>query len=218
MKKNNFNWLVVLLVAAIPWVYLFIIWKDLPATIPMHFGLDGQPDAFGAKNSIILAPAILTVVTLLVYLLLNIVAVYNDKNNQPGNAQTLAGLSVVLVLFLAGVDLLILYWVKQGKVTGLPVLFVGLCLLLAYIGNRMHSIKPNHFMGFRLPWALKNENVWRKTHQFSSKLWFFGNIILAVVLLFLTVPAIIFVFVGAQLVMIAISTIYSYNLHVHINR
>ena len=218
MKKNNFNWLLVLLVAAIPWVYLLIIWKDLPATIPMHFGLNGEPDSYGTKNAVFIAPAVLTVVTLLVYLLLNTVARVNLKKNQPGNAQTLSRFSVVLVLFLAGVNLLILYWVKQGQITALPILFVGLCLLLAYIGNGMHSIKPNHFMGFRMSWTLNNEHVWRKTHQFSSKLWFLGNIVLAVVLLFLKVPTIIFVFAGAQLAMIIVTLIYSYNLHTHTNR
>ena len=33
----------------------------------------------------------------------------------------------------------------------------------------MHSIKPNYFVGMRLPWTLESEANWRSTHQFASR-------------------------------------------------
>lgn len=34
-------------------------WSSLPATIPTHFGIDGQPNAYGSKYTMLLLPGIL---------------------------------------------------------------------------------------------------------------------------------------------------------------
>jgi len=49
--------------------------------------------------------------------------------------------------------------------------------LTALLGNYMTSLKPNYFAGFRTPWALENEVVWRKTHRRGGKLLFWGSLV-----------------------------------------
>ena len=137
---------------AIPWVYLVFIWNDLPQSIPTHFGISGNPDQFGTKNEILIAPSILTIVGILMYFILrNIHKIDPKKKYTVTTSSVLSKLSVVIIILLCAVSLFICYWTLKGKVEGLPLLFCGLSLFFAYIGNLMHSIKPNYFAGFRVP-------------------------------------------------------------------
>lgn len=59
-------------------------------------------------------------------------------------------------------------------------LFAFMGFFLAALGNFFPSLKANYFIGIRSPWALENETVWKKTHQFAGKLWVAGGLLLAV--------------------------------------
>ena len=47
----------------------------------------------------------------------------------------------------------------------------------------MNNIKPNYFVGIRTPWNLEDETNWRKTHHLASKVWFFGGLIIGLLIL-----------------------------------
>ena len=55
------------------------VWASLPSTIPVHYGLSGQPDAWGGKIELLELP----VVSILLYLGLTLLARYPDKLNYP---------------------------------------------------------------------------------------------------------------------------------------
>jgi uncharacterized membrane protein len=203
----------------IPWVYLAYIWNDLPATIPTHFGGDGLPDNFGDKLEIIIAPIILGIVGLLSYFVLqNIHKIDPKKKYTEGNSVLMKKLSVIVIILLSFLSLLILYSTLKGKIAGAPLLFCGLSLFLAYIGNLMHSIKPNYFAGIRVPWTLENEDNWRKTHQLASKIWFTGGIILALLSLILNLKILFIVFMICIFAMSIIPLIYSYAIYKNLSK
>jgi uncharacterized membrane protein len=198
----------------IPWVYLALIWNELPQNIPTHFGINGIPDKFGRKNEIIIAPLIFTIIGIVMYFILrNIHKIDPKKKYTATTSSILSKLSVVTIVLLCAVSIFICYSSLRGKVEGLPLFFCGLSLFLAYIGNLMHSIKPNYFAGFRLPWTLENEENWRKTHQLASKIWFTGGIILAVISLILKFKILIIVYMISIFIMTLIPVFYSYNLY-----
>jgi uncharacterized membrane protein len=60
--------------------------------------------------------------------------------------------------------------------SNLPIIQSFAMLLLAFLGNYMATLKPNWFIGFRTPWTLEYEKVWRKTHRFGAKIWVAGGI------------------------------------------
>jgi uncharacterized membrane protein len=203
----------------IPWVYLAYIWNDLPATIPTHFGGDGLPDNFGDKLEIIIAPIILGIVGLLSFFVLqNIHKIDPKKKYTEGNSVLMKKLSVIVIILLSFLSLLILYSTLKGKIAGAPLLFCGLSLFLAYIGNLMHSIKPNYFAGIRVPWTLENEDNWRKTHQLASKIWFTGGIILALLSLILNLKILFIVFMICIFAMSIIPIIYSYAIYKNLSK
>ena len=215
MKQSKlFHLLFPFIMMAIPWVYLAFIWNELPQTIPTHFGIKGTPDAFGPKSDVFLLPAIFSVIGILMYFLMrNIHKIDPKKKYTETTSAVLSRIAVVMVVLLCAVALFFLYWTLKGKIEGMPIFFCGMSLFLAYIGNLMHSIKPNYFAGFRLPWTLENEDNWRKTHQLASKIWFIGGLVLAVVSLILPLQALIIIFISSVLIMTIIPSIYSYKLY-----
>ena len=71
MRKHTLlRWTFVLVITIIPWIYLLSIWNSLPGSIPVHFGINGTPDKYGPKDQIFIWPAVCSVLSILVYLLL----------------------------------------------------------------------------------------------------------------------------------------------------
>lgn len=214
MKQSKIFYLALpFIVLAIPWVYLAMIWNELPQTIAVHFGIDGTPDKFGNKAEIIIGPLIVTVVGILTYFLLrNIHKIDPKKKYTYKNASLMKKLSVVMLIFSSFVSVFIIYSSLQGKIAGASLLLCGMGLFFAYIGNLLHSIKPNYFAGFRIPWALENENNWRKTHQLASKIWFTGGLLIAFLSLILSTKISMIVFLITVSIMTIVPIIYSFNL------
>jgi uncharacterized membrane protein len=212
MKTHRFlRWTFVVVVMSIPWIYLATIWRTLPQTIPVHFNAFGAPDKYGQKNEIFFAPITFTVISLLVYLLLTNIYKIDPKRYALKQGGTFTKIAVAVVVFLSCLCLLLLTWTVRQSTIGLSLFLAMMGLLFAYIGNVMHSIKPNYFAGFRLPWTLESEENWRATHLLVSKLWFAGGILIAI-LAFLIKPFIMFfVMFGIVLVMVVIPIVYSYK-------
>jgi uncharacterized membrane protein len=215
MKQSKlFHVLFPFIIMCIPWIYLAVIWNDLPAIVPTHFNINGVADEFSPKNKIVIGPAVLTVMGICIYFILhNIHKIDPRKKYSETTAGILAKIAVMMIILLCGVTLFILYWSVKGKVQGLNIFLCGISLFMAYIGNLLHSVKPNYFAGFRLPWTLENEDNWRKTHQLASKVWFIGGIALAILSLILNYRITIIVFFVVIMLMTFTPIIYSYKLY-----
>jgi uncharacterized membrane protein len=157
-------------VIAAPLIYLTIIWNQLPEIVPTHFGLNGQPDAYGSKWTLI----ILSAISIGVYFLMRYVPQLDPRLNQAKLSEHYPKLILLILTFLGAVHILVIRS-ALAKMTGevmMNILFVGLFLLFAGIGNYLNNVKSNYFVGIRTPWTLESESVWRKTHQFGAKLYF----------------------------------------------
>ena len=213
MRKHTLlRWTFVLVITIIPWIYLLSIWNSLPESIPVHFGFNGTPDKYGPKNQIFFWPAGCFLLSILVYLLLTNIYKLDPKRwaaNQPGIFLKIA---MVVVVFISCITILMLSWTVKQHTVGLNLILVMMGLLFAYMGNILHSIKPNYFAGFRLPWTLESEENWRATHLLASKIWFAGGILIAILALFIKPIIMFFIMIGIVLVMAIIPTVYSYRM------
>ena len=213
MRKHTLlRWTFVLVVTIIPWIYLLSIWNSLPESIPTHFGINGTPDAYGPKNQIFLWPAICTVLSILVYLLLTNIYKLDPKRSTAKLSGTFLKIAMVVVLFISCITILVLSWTVKQHTLGLNLILVMMGLLLAYVGNVMHSIKPNYFAGFRVPWTLESEENWKATHLLGSKIWFGGGILIAILALFIKPIVMFFIMLAIVLVMLIIPMVYSYRM------
>jgi len=116
------------------------------------------------------------------------------------------------VVFITCITIIILSWTVKQHTVGLNLILVMMGLLLAYMGNILHSIKPNYFAGFRLPWTLESEENWKVTHLLASKIWFAGGILIAILALFIKPLTMFFIMLGIVMVMVIIPTVYSYRM------
>ena len=181
MKKTleYLAWVAIVL----PLVYLFLVWNQLPDIVPTHFGPSGKPDAYGPKWAL----TILSAVSIGVYFLLRYVPQLDPRLNKASLSEHYPKLVLLIVTFLALVHCLVIR-ASLSEMAGesfTTILLVGVFLLFAGIGNYFNTIKSNYFVGFRTPWTLESETVWRKTHQLAAKLYFGMGLLGAFVVIWL---------------------------------
>lgn len=181
MKKTleYLAWVAIVL----PLVYLFLVWNQLPDIVPTHFGPSGKPDAYGPKWTL----TILSAVSIGVYFLLRYVPQLDPRLNKASLSEHYPKLVLLIVTFLALVHCLVIR-ASLSEMAGesfTTILLVGVFLLFAGIGNYFNTIKSNYFVGFRTPWTLESETVWRKTHQLAAKLYFGMGLLGAFVVIWL---------------------------------
>lgn len=172
--KNTLNYLTWGVIIA-PLIYLAFVWNQLPEIVPTHFGVSGQPDAYGPKWTLI----ILSAVSVGIYFLLRYVPQLDPRLNQAALSEHYPKLILLILTFMGAVQILVIRS-AMTKIAGeafTNIIFVGVFLLLAGVGNYLNNIKSNYFVGIRTPWTLENETVWRKTHQLGAKLYFTIGII-----------------------------------------
>lgn len=200
-------------IMAIPAVYLAIVWNKLPEKVAVHFDLKGNPDRFGNKSELLVTTILLVAMNVLVYLIVTNIYRIDPKKYASDNKDRLMKIAFAVVLFMSGILCMIIYSAQMGNINfSTGIIFSGMGLLFAVIGNYLPNLKPNYFAGLRLPWTLENEDNWRKTHQLAGKLWFAGGLLLAVVCLFLPAVAAIAAFFTIMMIIVIIPCVYSYRL------
>ena len=208
MKK--IVWLIIL----VPGGYLALIWNSLPASIPMHFDLEGNVNRYGSKNELIILVMVLTGVNLLVYLLLPNIYRIDPKKYAAENKDRLYRISFAVVVFITAIICLLIYSSIGGNIQfGTRFMISGVGFLFAVIGNYMYNMKPNYFAGIRLPWTLSNDENWRRTHLLGGKLFFGGGLLIAVSCLFTSFMVSIIILLAITMIIALITCIYSYRLY-----
>lgn len=199
-------------IITVPAIYLAIVWKKIPQTVGLHFDLTGKADRYGSKTELLTTAIILVITNALLYLLLTNIYRIDPKKHAAENKGRLKRLAFGVVIFISAVLCMITYSSSQGNMTfSTGLLFAGMGLLFAFIGNYMHNIKPNYFAGFRLPWTLEDEENWKKTHALAGKLWFAGGLFLAVICLFLSSRLALIFFFSVMIILTIIPIIYSFG-------
>ncbi|MFZ9388344.1 MAG: SdpI family protein [Chitinophagaceae bacterium] len=212
MKK----WLHILVwpLMAIPVFYLAWVWNKLPEKVVMHFDWSGNPDRYGSKKELLILCVVLTAFTPVLYFILTNIYRIDPKRNAAENKNRLQSLAFGLVIFMSALLCMIIYHSSHGDIrfnTGIILAATG--LLFAFIGNYMHNLKPNYFAGLRLPWALENEENWKRTHALAGKLWFGGGLLLAVICIFLPAKAATVIFITVMIIITAIPIVFSYRFY-----
>ena len=212
-KKLIIEILLITGILALPFVYLGLIYNSLPATIPTHFNFKGEPDNYGDKSSLIFTSILLCVVSLGTYLLVKNAHKIDPKKAAGQSPELLAKIAWSLLIFLSIIQLMIIHSSIAKQFNGGKYIFPAVGIFLAVLGNFMHSIKPNYFIGFRVPWTLENEENWRKTHQLVSKVWVAGGLLIALATITINITISIWIVLPIFILIIVIPATYSYQLY-----
>ncbi len=186
----------ILLFALSPIAYLFSVWSSVPETIIIRFNFDELVIKEQSKQTLLIATIVVSITAAGLYLLMRNLKKIDPKvkNDTPASGFNRMGLSVTVFLVLLNYFFILSSlhsWEISKKVS-----FIFFGLLIAVLGNYMNNIKPNFFVGIRLPWTLNDKNNWRQTHHLAGKLWFLGGIVLALICWFLPEAALKPVFIS----------------------
>ncbi|RYG43742.1 MAG: DUF1648 domain-containing protein [Chitinophagaceae bacterium] len=211
---NKYMKILVWPIAMLPLLYLAITWSSLPATMALHFDLAGKPDRYGDKSELLWMTVLLSSLGIAMFYILSNIYRIDPKKYAAENKDRLLRMAFIITIFMSAISVFIIYSAaKGGFEPGLKYIYAGVGLLFCFIGNYMHTIKPNYFAGFRLPWTLNNEENWRKTHLLAGKMWFGGGMLLAVLCLLLPDHIARIAFFSVLGILVIIPAVYSYRLY-----
>lgn len=207
---NNFikkEW-PLLLIIAIPLITAIFVYPYMPDLVPTHWNIKGEVDDYSSRE---FGTFFLPLLNIGMYALFIILPNLDPKR---ANYDKFTG-SYTLIRYSIHVFFIIMFTLIVLTSLGYVVdigLWISVCVSILFIvmGNIMGKVRHNYFVGFKFPWTLANEEVWRKTHQFGAKAMVLGGII-ALIGVIATYNSLRFAFLMVGIfIPLIITTIYSY--------
>ena len=209
-STKNLGW--ALLLIAAPLAYAAYVYPSLPDTIPTHFNMSGEADAYGGKDSIFLGPGIMAVVGIFVFILLSNIKSFDPKRYKADDDGLYKKFALFTVAFLSMISFIIVFSASNHSITIGKLLLPALGIAFAGFGWYMPKIHQNYFAGFKLPWTLENEDNWNETHKLAGKIWIYGGVAQAIAAILLPNVAGFITFFGITFIMVIIPTVFSYRM------
>ena len=166
--KNLLKEAIIWLIIALPLGYLAYVWKDLPAQIPIHYGINGQPDNWTSPQGLIWLTLSMT---LGVYLLMCIIPLIDPKQKITKMGTKYFAVKLLMTAFMSAVAFILIYTSVKTEIKTEKLIAILMGFLMVVFGNYMPSFKPNYFIGVRTPWTLESEPNWQATHRFAGWTW-----------------------------------------------
>lgn len=200
--------------AVINLIVLVVLICLLPDTVPIHFNVDMVVDRMGS-------PAWLVVFGILpVLIALGLILELVLRKREYQNRRVMQIFMSLLAVFFAWFGWVFYGIVSCGAEMGEKVsvsmsllIMLPLGLILIVFGNYLPKIRRNRTLGLKLPWTLKNEECWNKTHRFSGYVTIIAGAILsigAIICGVLDIDVYSFIFLGIAILLFIIApTIYS---------
>lgn len=182
MKTLKLDWLILLLIA-IPIIFIGINWNQFPEQIPTHFNLQGIPDDYSSKVfGLILLPGINIA---LYFLFIYLPKIAPSKNKYTNFLVKLRVFRTVLHAFVSFMVVITCLYTLGYNFNMSVIVMYAVATLFLIMGNYLGNIRHNYFIGIRTPWTLADESVWTKTHRMAAKVWVIASIIAIIVMVFL---------------------------------
>jgi uncharacterized membrane protein len=215
------RWLIydVVLTLAAFGVSIFLGWVRpdlLPPEVPIHWGITGKPDGFVRGDEVL--PYLLIMPGVMAFFVLLTLALPWLSPRQFGidrfrnTYHYLMALALTLIAYIHGVALAagLGFDVNMNK-----VLFGGMFLFFALLGNVLGKVQRNFYVGIRTPWTLADETVWIRTHRMAAWLWVPGSLLAFVAVL---TGAPVWVCLPLFLVLVLAPVVYSLALYKRLER
>ena len=155
-------------VAGLSWIIAIVALPYLSETIPIHWNIYGEADGFASGPIGAFSFSALITLTAIFLTVAPKFDRWRYKFDDGGEISAivilatvsmLLGLQVLILLSSAGVNL---------PLTVAISMLLGFFLIVA--GSLMPYIPRNITVGFRLPWTIRDEMVWKRTHEHGGPL------------------------------------------------
>ena len=152
-----------------------ILWSRLPEELPIHWGFNGEADAFAPKPFAVFGVPLL----MLAIFWLCLIVTSRDKKNE-GQSKKVQASVIWLVPLMSCVLGVITYCAALEVEMQIHRAVLALLGAVAIVlGNYLPKCKQNRTIGIKVKWTLESEENWNRTHRFAGRLWFVCGILLA---------------------------------------
>jgi uncharacterized membrane protein len=142
-------------------------WDRAPDTIPIHWGLSGEPNRYAGKGQGLLALPVTAVVMYIVLLLAPRMSRATEAQLGRVYGWVRLGLLAMLAALYTAIVLSVLdVPIDVGRVG--PALIGA---LLLGVGATMGRMRPNPIMGVRTPWTLASQAAWDASHRIGGRIF-----------------------------------------------
>lgn len=205
-KKEWYN--LILLLAS--FLIIPFVWDQLPSKIPTQWNFQGEVTSYSSKTfGLLLVPAI----NLTIYLVLLYLPKIDPKKRIEIDQKPIPILRTLTVIFLVGIHGWIILSALGTEMQSQSWLFLGMAAFFLVIGNYLRTIKPNYFIGIRVPWALEDAENWRETHRIGSYVWVTGGLLLLILFPFFQLETYSTIFSAIVVMLAVIPMGYSFYLY-----
>jgi uncharacterized membrane protein len=140
-------------------------WPRIPddARVPIHWGIDGQPNGWAPKwIALLITPGIGAVIALILGV---IPAVEPRRANLARSSGFYLTAWLGALVLLAGVHVAAIAVALGTSLDIGRIAVVAVGLLFVLIGNVLPTTRSNFFAGIRTPWTLSSDRSWTVTHR-----------------------------------------------------
>lgn len=162
MKKSK---IILYILIAITIIVNLVFIVLMPDTVPVHWGVDGNPDRFGSKYEILIFSGI-SILTLLLPIIKK-----NEKDEKQlklFNFALILMQSIFLVICIIFSISALTYDTNKVLFDVSKIIMIIMGALFILLGNIMPKIKRNKTFGFRSYWSLYNDVTWQKSQRFTG--------------------------------------------------
>ena len=197
-----------LVILAIPVVIAVMVYPHMPERVPIHWNIHGQVNNYGSRE---FGTFFLPLLNIAMYVLFLVMPKLDPKYANYSKF----GSSYLTIRYSLHLFFMLMFGVTVAASLGYPINIgrwvpAGVAVLFIVMGNIMGRVRHNYFVGFRYPWTLANEEVWRRTHQLGSKLMVVGGFLALFGVIFTQGNASFMILMIGILVPTIITTVYSY--------
>jgi uncharacterized membrane protein len=185
------------------------VWFQIPGDkIPVHWGMNGEPDRYGSKFEGLLLTPLISVGLLLLFAFLPMIE--PRRLNLAKSQKVYKIIAITLMLFLALLHTAIVF-AALGRDVEMNLIAPPLVgLMMVIMGNFMGKIRSNFFVGIRTPWTLSSELSWNKTHRLGGKIMVIFGFIMIVAPFIIQGPVLVGIILGGAIGMVTTMFVYSY--------
>lgn len=215
----NFNYkreLPLMAIIAIPLIAAVFLYPRMPEQVPIHWNAQGEVDNYGSR---VFGTFFLPGLNIVMYVLFLVLPLIDPKKANYRKFDS----SYLIIRYALHLFFVLMFAVTAIAALGYPVSIdkwvpAGVAVLFIVMGNIMGRVRHNYFVGFKYPWTLANEEVWKRTHQFGAKLMVLGGFAALIGIIFTDGNASFAILMAGLLIPVGITTVYSYIIYKKIVR
>jgi uncharacterized membrane protein len=186
-------------------------WLSLPpgAQVPIHWGVDGQPDGYADKTvGLFLLPGVAVGVVLL---FVAIPRIEPRRANLERSGKAYGAMWIGVMVLLGALQLLAVAFAMGATFDLTDLALIGTGALFVVIGNYLPKVRPNYLVGIRTPWTLTSDLAWARTHRVGGRLFVIEGVAFAA-LGVIGVPGewLVAAIIAAVAVLLVVAFAYSY--------